>query len=252
MLAALILLTGAPVQALPAEQILDRATEAAGGAEWANARTLTLSGTAIFYGPSGPEPRSRATSYRMWRVFDPARTAAHGAEGKVRILACDGPRTLFTVGYDGETTWNEHGVIPKAEADAFWASNFGFGIIRHARQPGFRAERVPDDSLDGHPLYMVRLTDPGGGVTLFGLDRQSFAIRKMGFMTPKGWHVRTYDDFYRLPGSRWLQARHVTLYYNGVKSNEVFWRETRVNAPIPPDLFTSSSTLSCPAKESAR
>jgi hypothetical protein len=225
--------------------ILAKATQAVGGAEWTNARTLVLSGTAVFYGPAGPAPRSRATGYHMWRVFDPARKAAHGAEGKVRILACDGARQLFTVGYDGDTTWTERGVTPKAEADAFWAANFGFGIIRRAAEPGFKAERVPDDSIGTARLYMVRLTDPAGGVTLFGIDRRSFAIRTMGFATPRGWHLRTYDDFYRLPGSRWLQARHVTLYYNGVKSNEVFWRDTRVNAPIDDSLFRPDSSRSC-------
>jgi hypothetical protein len=243
MLPAIVLLAAA--SPINAEQILDRAAEAAGGAEWLNAQTLTLSGTATFYGSSGSEPRSRATDYRMWRIFDPGRKAAHGAEGKVRILACDGARRLFTVGFDGETTWTERGVTPKAEADAFWASNFGFGIIRHARRPGFKAERVPDDVLGTHRLYMVRLTDPSGSATLFGIDQQSFAIRRMGFASPRGWHVRTYDDFYRLTGSRWLQARKVTLYYNGVKSNEVVWSDTRLNTAIDPSVFTQSSTLAC-------
>lgn len=244
MIAALALLATVPAQLTP-EAILDRAAEAAGGDEWLNARTLALSGTAVFYGPSSPKPRSRATAYRMWRVFDPERQAAHGAEGKVRIHACDGSRQLFTVGFDGATTWTERGVTPKAEADAFWASNFGFGIIRHARKPGFKAERVPDDAVAGYPLYMVRLTDPSGARTLFGIDQQSFAIRMMGFASPRGWHVRTYDDFYRLPGSRWMQARKVTLYYNGVKSNEVFWRDTQVNAAMDEGLFAPNSALSC-------
>lgn len=220
-----------------APAILERATEAAGGEGWAKARTLVLEGHAVFYGPTGAEPRTKADSYRMWRVFDPDRAAAHAAEGKVRINATDHGRTVFTVGFDGTTTWNERGVVPKAEADALWAANFGFGIIRHARDPGFKAERVADDSVGGHPLYMVRLTDPHGSVTLFGIDRTSYAIRTMAFATPRGWHERVYDDFETLANPRWLQARHVTLYYNGAKANEVFWTTTRVNAPIDDALF---------------
>lgn len=217
--------------------ILARATQAAGGEGWANARTLTLSGRAIFYGPTGAEPRTRADDYRMWRVYDTSRTAAHAAEGKVRIVAKAGGRTVFEVGYDGTTTWNDKGVVPKAEADAFWASNFGFGIIRRAGDPGFRADRMPDDVIGPHPLYMVRLTDPQGGVTLFGIDRRSHAIRTMAFSTPRGWHERIYDDFVRLRNQDWLQARHVTLRYNGVKANEVFWTDTRVNDPIADAMF---------------
>lgn len=229
------------IPALDGATVLARATEAAGGEEWANARTLVLTGRAIFYGTTGAAPKSRADDYRMWRVYDPARSASHAAEGKVRIVANNGAATLFTVGYDGVTTWNERGVIPKTEADAFWASNFGFGIIRHARDPGFKADRMPDDAVGTHPLYMVRLTDPQGGVTLFGIDQRSYAIRTMGFSTPRGWHQRVYDDFVRLKKPNWLQARHVTLLYNGVKSNEVFWTRTQVNVAIDDALFAPGS-----------
>lgn len=59
----------------------------------------------------------------------------------------------------------------------------------------------------------------------------------MEFATPKGWHLRTYDDFVTLENPRWLQARTVTLYYNGVKQNEVFWTDVEVNASLATDLF---------------
>jgi len=83
-------------------QILAMAREAAGGDGWANAKTLTLSGHAVFYGDNGPAPRSTATDYRMWRIFDANRQAAHGADGKVRIVAKNGEKLLFEVGYDGD------------------------------------------------------------------------------------------------------------------------------------------------------
>jgi hypothetical protein len=87
---------------------------------------------------------------------------------------------------------------------------------------------------------MVRVTDPEGTATLFGIDKQSSAIRLAGFATPKGWHVRIYDDFVRLKNPDWLQAKKVTLYYNGVKANEVFWDDFQVNAALDPALFTPS------------
>ena len=102
--------------------------------------------------------------------------------------------------------------------------------------------RPNDDAIGSHPIYVVRLTDPTGGVTLFGIDRRSHAIRRMGFMTPRGWHERHYDDFIRLKRPDWLQARSVTLFYNGVKANTVTWRKVRVNPQIDPALFTYPGT----------
>jgi len=224
-------------QDLDGNAILALAREAAGGDGWANAGTLALSGTAVFYSPNSHKPRSKADDYRMWRVFDRDRKAAHGPDGKVRIIAKDGEKLLFEIGFDGETTWTEKGIVPKAEADKFWANSFGFGIVRQAGKPGFVATRIADDSIAGYALYMIELADPSGGKTLFGIDQSTHAIRKIGFDTPRGWHERTYDDFVYLDNPRWLQARHVTLYYNGRKSNEVFWKETKVDKPMDVNVF---------------
>lgn len=220
--------------------ILARATEAAGGDRWANARTLVLKGRAVFWGKSGATPTSAPDSYVMHRELDPARQAAHGAEGKLRIEVRDQGKVVFITGYDGANTWTEKGPVPKAEADRIWANNFGFGIIRHAAKPGFRAERLADGNIEGHPVYIVRLTDPAGTETLFGVDRKSHAIRMAGFATPRGWHVRTYDKFFRPTSAPWwLQAGKVTLTYNGVKQNEVWWKSVEVNGAIDPKLFAS-------------
>ncbi|MDZ7588894.1 MAG: hypothetical protein U5J78_07115 [Parasphingorhabdus sp.] len=243
LLAILILTIGSPIAAQTTtapdgNAILLMAREAQGGDGWANAKTLQLSGHAVFYGSNGPEPRSTADDYRMWRIFDPDREVAHGAAGKVRISAKSKGRILFDIGFDGNISWNERGIVPKAEADLFWANNFGFGIIRQAGKPGFSAIRLPDDSRDGHALYMVELTDPNAGKTLFGIDQTTNAIRYMGFTTARGWHERLYDDFIRLSNPDWLQARRVTLYYDGRKTNEVFWDVAIVDASVDEQLFT--------------
>jgi len=230
-----LLIAAAPVEP-DGRAVVERAYAAAGGDGWARVRTLVLSGRAVFYGDAAA-PRRTSDDYRMWRVFEDARTTAHGESGQVRIEARNQGKPLFLVGSDGVTSFSEKGVIPQAEADAFWAANFGFGVIRSALGPGFKLDRLPDDSVDGHPAFMVRVTDPAGTATLFGIDKASAAIRLAGFATPRGWHVRIYDDFVRLQNPDWLQARKVTLYYNGVKANEVFWTGFTVNTPVAPALF---------------
>jgi hypothetical protein len=227
--------------------LLQRATAAHGGEAWARVKTLVLHGRAVFWGPTGSSPRSTAEQYGMWRVFDPERSASHGAEGKVRIVARTGEKLMFTVGYDGSTTWTERGVTPPAEADAFWAANFGFGIIRHATKPHFKAERIADGWSHGNPVHLVRLTDPKGGTSLFGIDVKTFAVRSLGFTTPRGWHERHYDDFVRQDAPAWLQAREVTLYYNGAKSNTVFWQQWQIDKPIAPEIFAPPKAFPPPA-----
>jgi hypothetical protein len=246
-LLALLPAASTQAQLIPAENeltgraILESAVAAAGGDTWLNPRSLILTGVAIFYSADSAAPRSRATAYRMWRVMNPDRTVAHAADGMVRIAAHDGERRLFEVGFDGTTTWNERGIVPPAEAEAYWASNFGFGIVRQALRDGFTITRVPDSEVGGHPLYMIRIISPDGGTTLFGIDRRSRFIRLMGFVTPRGYHVRVYDNFYWAanmpPGTRWLQPGQITLTYNGVVQNVIHWTAVQVNPDIPAATF---------------
>lgn len=229
---------------LDARTILARATEATGGDEWANAKTLILTGRAVFWGKEGAEPTSSPDRYVMYRELDPNRQAAHGAEGKLRIIVSDKGKPVWTVGYDGADTWTDKGVMPRAEADKMWANNFGFGIIRHALKPGFKSVRLADGNVDGHAVFMVQLIDPTGTESLFGIDQKDYAIRMVGFLTPRGWHVRTYDNFFR-PTSmpRWLQAGKVTLYYNGVKQNEIHWTSVEINVPIEANIFAAPDAM---------
>ena len=51
----------------------------------------------------------------------------------------------------------------------------------------------------------------------------------------EGW---LYPGSLMLTAPRWLQAREVTLFYNGVRANTVYWREVRVGSAIDPSLFS--------------
>jgi hypothetical protein len=37
---------------------------------------------------------------------------------------------------------------------------------------------------------------------------------------------------------RWLQAGKVTLFYNGVKQNEVHWKQAEINVQVDQSLFS--------------
>lgn len=238
------LLTGG-LQAEPSGQtpreIVERAVAAHGGPLWLDPGTLLLAGTATFYDPATGTVRSTADDYRMWRTFEEGRTASHEASGKVRIMARSAGQVLFEVGYDGETTWTERGIMPRAEADAYWASNFGFGIIRSALEDGFALHLAPARQIGGRNAHIVRVVDPNGQQTLFGFDAESGFITYMAFDTPRGFHERFYGDFVRLDNG-WVQARRVMLLYDGIVSNSVFWADTRVGEVFDPELFKPPSS----------
>lgn len=243
MLVMMMAMAAATVDADTPRAIIERAVAVAGGDGWLNPQTLMLEGSADFYSPDAAGPVRHVDDYRMWRAMDAGRTAAHAADGKLRITARVAGKTLFEIGFDGATTWNDKGIVPKPEADRYWAENFGFGIIRQALKQGFKLERAPDRDIGGHALNMVRVIDPAGVPTLFGIDAKRHFIRYMGFATPRGWHERVYDDFVVGRSPRWLQARTVTLFYNGVRQNTVHWRRFTVGKPIPDSLFSPPRDL---------
>ncbi len=218
-------------------EVVEHGVAAHGGDVWMEPGTLVLTGQATFYSADSMVPRITSDDYRMWRVMEPNRSSAHGADGMVRITAKSAERVIFEVGYDGETTWNERGIVPKAEADAFWASNFGFGIIRSALKEGFTLQSAPQREIGGRAINIVRVIDPKGAETVFGFDSESHFIRYMAFRSPRGFHERFYDDFVRLDNG-WVQARSVTLLYDGIISNTVLWTQAIVGEPIPPETFT--------------
>lgn len=227
-----------------ARDMVARAVEAHGGEVWLAPGTLILAGEAEFFAPDQVEPVSRVDDYRMWREMNPNRDSAHGADGKVRIDARTSGKLIFAVGYDGKSTWTDKGVMPAAEAEAYWASNFGFGIIRAALEKKLRIERAPSRDIAGHPVDMVRIYDARGEATLFGFDKESHFIRYMAFQSPRGWHERQYDDFIRLTGTNWVQAREVTLFYNGIMANRVRWHTAEIGVPIEPGHFEFDPTRS--------
>ena len=241
-LIALVLGLGLPSAIAAEEQptpreVVERGLDAHGGDVFVDPGTLYLQGTATFYSPEDGSIRSVADDYRMWRAFERGRTVAHGADGKVRILARNHEATIFEIGYDGATTWTQDGIMPKDIADAYWSNNFGFGIIRSALDDGFVLSRAPSRKLNGNPIDLIRLTDLNGQETLFGFDQASGLIRYMAFDSPRGFHERLYDDFLVLPQLGWVQARSVTLMYDGVVSNRVHWQVVRVGEPIANDIF---------------
>ncbi|MEP3208161.1 MAG: hypothetical protein ABJN95_03175 [Maribacter sp.] len=219
---------------LTATQIMQKAHEKAGGAFWQKPKSLTLTGYGIFY-PNGAPVKHE--THNMWREFAMTKNEAHKANGKVRIESFRDSIPVFIVTYDGENTYDLSGKQEKSDADNRWASNFGYGAIRHALDDGYTLELVADDTVKTQPAYTLKLIDPNKGETFFGIDKKDFKIVKVAFQTPRGWHHREYSEFFSKKDYSWLQAGHVALFYDGKISNEVFWTDFEVNEDLPHSLF---------------
>ena len=219
---------------LSAKEIMKRAHAAAGGSFWSKPQSLTLVGHGLFY--KNGETYFHQT-HKMYRVFENTKEDAHKANGKVRIESYRDGNPIILVTFDGENTYTLSGKQPKSDADLQWSSNFGYGAIRHALDEGYLLERIPDDKVDGHPSYIIKVTDLSGGDTYFGIRKSDYKIVKVAFDTPRGWHERVYSDFFTKPDYNWQQSGRVRLFYNGIKSNEIIWSDFDVNQELPDNLF---------------
>ncbi|MDI9347515.1 MAG: hypothetical protein QM538_03345 [Methylacidiphilales bacterium] len=219
---------------LSAQAIITKAWDKSGGDAWRKASSLYLTGRAIFY-KDGSE--IIYDNYSMWRVYEDAKPDAHRADGRVRIEGKRNSKLVFLNTFDGKTTYDTQGPISDQSANEQWASNFGFGAIRNALDPGWQQKRLPDDLIDGIPSYLVELTDPSGGITRFGIAQKDFNIIYVGFKTPRGYHERRYSNFFSKPNQSWLQPARVRLYYDGIKYNEVIWTDFTINQQFPEELF---------------
>ncbi len=220
---------------LTAVEIVERAYEHAGGDEWVNPRSLLMEGYGLFW--RGTEDYVRYEPYRMWRVYPEVKDDAHAADGMVRIEALKDGAIVFQIAFDGEKTYNQDGPLEDQADSDRWASNFGFGVIRHALDDGYSVTRLPDDYVDGKSAYTVRITDSAGSYTLFRIRQRDFAIVSVGFDTPRGWHERIYSEFFRNEDDGWLQPGRVRLFYDGVKANEIYWTRFETGAQYPSGLF---------------
>ncbi|MFP2995349.1 hypothetical protein ABN763_05545 [Spongiivirga sp. MCCC 1A20706] len=219
---------------LTATEIMQKAHEKAGGDFWQKPKSLTLKGHAVFYKDGNA---SKHETHNMWRVFEQTKSDAHIANGKVRIESFKDSVPIFIVTFDGENTYDLRGKQEKSAADNRWASNFGYGAIRHALDEGYILEKVATDTIKGKPAYTIKVTDPNQGETFFGIDKLDFKIVKVAFQTPRGWHHREYSEFFSKDEYSWLQSGRVELFYDGKISNEVYWTDFEVNEKLADSLF---------------
>ncbi len=231
----LLFALAAPAQQPTALEIAKKTIAASGGDAWRNPKTLELSGTATLY---WGEKSYAMTTYHMWRVFPGSNDNARSANGKVRFDAFAGVKMFFRIAYDGANTAQFLSDEAKTHEELLrWGNNFGFSIFRYVENEGFSVIRLPDDKIDDHPVYLIKIIDPKKSETIFGIDKRSFFIRYAAFRTPIGFHQRIYDQFKWHKNPRFIQPQGLRIFNDGVKIADVFWADFKVNQPIADSVF---------------
>jgi hypothetical protein len=216
-------------------EIAKKTIAASGGENWRRPKTLQLSGTAVLYWNN---QAYKMTVYKMWRVFPSENNSAHTANGKVRFDAFEGDKVFFRLSFDGKTQTQTLSETAKQNEETLRLNNnFGFSIFRFIENPEFQLARLPDDKIDGHPCYFIKITDAKKSDTIFAVDKKTFYIRYAAFQTPISLQQRYYDDFKWAKNVKFIQPRSLRIYNNGVKTTEVFWSEYKVNEPIDDKIF---------------
>jgi hypothetical protein len=229
---------------LSGRDILKRATAASGGNTWQQPTTLQLNGDATWtpYGKTTVGESIHFDTYKMFRVFPSENNAAHSANGKIRFDAKYGDSVYLQLMYDGKSTLNYLSEKAKPYQKYFsWSNNFGFSIIRFADRDSFQVQRLTDDQVEGHPVYIVQITDPKKMVTTFSIDQKTFWIRGVAFNTDIGYHHRIYSDFEKLKPVTgkgfFMQPKRLRIYFDGIKWMDINWRKNVVNGNIDDKMF---------------
>lgn len=224
------------------KDIWAKAIESAGGEVWQNPRYLHLSGEARFSPYASIDKVLDFDTYEMYRVFPSESTAAHQANGQIRFEAKAGEEVFFRLCFDGKNSDIYLSEKAKPHAEHFkWSNNFGFGIFRFADRDGFTIERMVDDQVDGHPCYLLKITDASQTDTYFAVDKDAGYIRQVGFNTDLGWHHRTYSHFEKT-ASGFVQPERICIYFNGLKWMDIYWQHYEINVPPDEDIFRQRET----------
>jgi catechol 2,3-dioxygenase-like lactoylglutathione lyase family enzyme len=217
-------------------EIIKKTIEASGGNVWKNPKTLQLEGKAIVYFSGQPK---KLTLYKMWRIFPAENNEAHSANGKIRFDAFEGDDLFFQIAFDGQKTYQKLSDQAKPYSEFLrWSNNFGFSIFRYTKDNGFKIELLPEDSIDAHECYFLKITDPSKHETIFGIDKNLFFIRYVAFRTPIGFHQRIYDDFSRDPKTGFIQPLRLRIFNEGIKIADIFWEKFKINEPIADQIFS--------------
>lgn len=217
------------------DEILSRATNAAGGEVWRSVDSLYQDGTIQYFSRFTPLPRSTAR-YQAWREFDRNSESNHPTQGRARVRVSSATEVLRDIRFLGAQTNNdEQEQSPDAAA---WENAFALELIRVASEnETYQLFRLPNANVDGHLTYTLRVVAPTGQETIASIDKQSLMIRAIRTLDKNVWRERIFDDFRAIGDSSYMQPYSISVFANGALVASVKFDQVLINEVIDPEVF---------------
>jgi hypothetical protein len=130
----------------------------------------------------------------------------------------------------------------------FMGTDFAFEDLVTEDHDAFRYDRLPDEVLDGQPVFVIDAF-PGNGEESTGYERRRMYIRVDNYMVAKvdyfakagGRHIKTFkvDEMARAEGQRWIAVRSTMETLKGGHKTRLHVT-SRSNSPADTteDMFT--------------
>ncbi len=222
------------------EDILDRATVAAGGETWRSVDSLYQDGTIQYFSRFSSLPRSTAR-YQMWRDYDRNSESNHPTQGRARVQVSTPTEILRDLRFLGPSTSGDDDA--QSDDAAAWENAFAIELVRVAAEnESYRLFRLPDSNVHGHMTHTIRIVAPTGQETIASIDRQSSMIRAIRTLDGDVWRERIYDDFRAVGDSSYMQPHSISVYANGMLTAAVRLDQVHINEAIDPTVFTEETT----------
>ncbi len=217
------------------DDILSRATSAAGGEVWRSVDSLYQDGTIQYFSRFTPLPRSTAR-YQVWREFDRSSEYNAPSQGRARVRVSSPTEVLRDIRFLGA---QPNGDEQEQSLDAAaWENAFAIELIRVAGEnETYQLFRLPDANMDGHMTYTLRVVAPTGQETIASIDKQSLMIRAIRTLDKNVWRERIYGDFRSIGDSAYMQPYSISVFANGALVASVKLDRVLINEVIDPKVF---------------
>ncbi|HEY7772304.1 MAG TPA: outer membrane lipoprotein-sorting protein [Marinagarivorans sp.] len=129
----------------------------------------------------------------------------------------------------------------------FLGSEFAFEDLSSLEIEKYQYEYLRDDTLDGHPVFLVKYVPQyehsGYQYLDVWIDQQEYIIRKIAFYDRKGAHLKTLDftDFEQFNDKYWRAMKYVVQNHQTGKKTTLNWTEYTFDNGLDDSDFSQSA-----------